>query len=124
MKECMVPNARYGFGNGNGGEGRAITERIVSNARYGVADGDGGEIPTAHKRTISNTGYRIGGTIVCNACRDVDLARFIRVVTITIYKISYFHGVFTRDIVIQSAGLEIVGEGGGCGAEHGQQKNR
>ena len=37
--ERLFSNARYGVGDGYGGEGGATPERLVSNACYGVGDG-------------------------------------------------------------------------------------
>ena len=50
-------NARYGVGDGEGGEGGATIERPISNARYGVGDGEGSEGGATLERRFSNARY-------------------------------------------------------------------
>ena len=109
ISERRASNALYGVGDGYGGEGGATLERIASNACYGVWDGYGGERGATTERRASNARYGVGGAVVGNGFGDDGFGS-------TNQMIDNFHGVTTRDVVGQVAGLEIVGESRCCGA--------
>ena len=94
----------------------AIIECIHSNARYGVGDGGGGEGVATTERTISNACYGAGGAVVGNGFGDSGCGKTTVVHgNREVFLKSYLHGICARDVVVEVAGLEVVGvstEGG------------
>ena len=62
-QESTISNTRHTFGDGNGGQRRAIRESTTSNACYTIGDSDRGERGALRESTLTNAR---------NAIRDGD----------------------------------------------------